>query len=1220
MRREIILLIICLFLGQTLVQARETDELDFAQKLYQDRMYELAAEQLRRFLRDWPADPKAPAAQLLLAHCYLKAEKFEEALHSYQDFIVNYPEDIHLPEAWKGYAQSLALLNRPPKAAEAYLKLQGLFPGSHLAPRALLEAGKIFYEAGQPLKAIQALRLLITEYKDSPLTDEAHYWLGISNRKAGNYTGALSELSKVSSAVWRPRALLETTRIRLEQNNLTEAERIFLRSKKEFPQNPATAQAAVLLADKLREKGQFSQALGFLRQAIGILPEGKLKEKAVLDLADSHLKAGEDSLAILWYQSFLKAFPRSPRRPEAIFGLERAYVSQNKLESALRNFRMLQALVPNSRYVKSSYQLLALAYLRNGRAAEAAGFYTEYLSLCDQKEEAERVKFELAGIYQKNLRWLNRAILLYQELAQGASAIAESSQFALARCLEQQGEPARAREEYQLLLQRFPTGQFAAEARQRLQYIQQFSPDWRRATKRLFQILKDGLTEGSEEQSLYSLALACYRELKDFEEAASVLKAYVEKYPESTHADTAQYLLAQCYLKLQQKCSLNGQARAAEEFHQKAAEAYQVLTKNYPESSWADDAAIFLIENTLSDAHSDSARWGLLLDSYQQFLETYLESDRLDFALLRIGDAYRGLSSEDASLAQRAISIYQKLEEQFPHSLYADDARFGIGICQKRTGDLKAAESSFRSLLSRYPGSQLAGRARFQLGRLLFLQGKFQEAAGEFGTLLTQSLPTDQPLQLIRLYLAEAYSQIGQADKASVLYQEILKQIGEADQTPAFSSDNLEKQTVKRALLGLASIYEKEGKYAEAVSLYNQHLRLFPQDSASDSVLFFKGKLLLSLGKKSEAVGVFRQLTEKFSSSLFAPEAAERIGSILFSQRKYKDALSAYGLAVSLDQQRMEAAGGMAICLLRTGQRKQAARALRSFKKRFGRLPAAKQWLARFEYERGLLWLEQKAYKRARGQFQRVLEKFPESEFADDASYYIALCLLQEGKKNEAIQALIHFCENFPSSAYIDQVNMRLGGLYYLERQFANAADAYQKVLADTTGDLCPDAMFNLILAYERLGQLGLAMETAEKLVDRFPDYESIPRVKVKIGVFLMELEKYEKAIEQFNHCLRWSTGEQEAEIRFYIAECYFNLAEYQKSLYWYLRVVYLNPEQQMWAVTAQYKAGQACERLNKFDQAKSLYGRIIARYGVSSEWGRAARERLKKLENRREE
>ncbi|OPX32713.1 MAG: hypothetical protein B1H40_01820, partial [Candidatus Latescibacteria bacterium 4484_181] len=95
---------------------------------------------------------------------------------------------------------------------------------------------------------------------------------------------------------------------------------------------------------------------------------------------------------------------------------------------------------------------------------------------------------------------------------------------------------------------------------------------------------------------------------------------------------------------------------------------------------------------------------------------------------------------------------------------------------------------------------------------------------------------------------------------------------------------------------------------------------------------------------------------------------------------------------------------------------------------------------------------------------------------------------------------------------------------------------------------------------------------------------------------------------------------EQEAEIRFYIAECYFNLGEYQKALYWYLRVVYLNPEQQMWAVTAQYKAAQACERLNRFDQAKSLYGRIVARYGVSSEWGRAARKRLRKLENRREE
>ncbi len=1214
MRRPIIALVVCLFLGQTLAQAREIDELGFAQKLYQDQMYELAAEQLRGFLRDRPADPKTSAAQLLLAHCYLEAEKPEGALHSYQDFIVNYPDDIHLPEAWKGCARSLILLGRPRKAAETYLKLQNLFPGSHLAPEALLEAGKIFSDAEQSPEAIQALRRLITEYRDSPLIDESHYWLGICSWETGNYTDALSEFAKVSSAQWRPRALLEITRIRFEQNNLNEARNIFSRLKKDFPKNPATGQAAILLAGQLREKGQFSQAAEFLQQASGVLPEGELKENALLGLADSYSLAKKDSLAVLWYRSFLKGYPQSPRRPEALLGLERTYLNQNDLESALRTFRKLQALAPDSKYAKFSYQLLAQAYLRNEQPAEAARFYTEYLSLCDQKKEAERVKFELGRIYQRDLHWLNRAVLLYQELAQGASALAESSQFALARCLEQQGESIRAREEYQLLLQRFPTGQFASEAYQRLEYIEQFSPDWRSATKRLVQVLKDGLTQGSEEQALYSLALTCYRELKDFEGTASVLRAYVERYPESSRADSAQYLLAQCYLKLHQKCILNGQPQAAKGFHKKAAEAYQTLVKNYPKSSWADDAAIFLIEKALSAAPSDSGRWQVMLNSYQQFLETYLESNRLDFVLLRIGDAYRGLGLEDSSLTQQAISIYQKLQDQFSQSPYADNARFGIGVCQIETGDFKAAEASFRSLLSRYPDSELRGRSRFQLGQLLFLRGDFQGATEEFRPLLTQRFSPDQSPQLIRLYLAQAYSQIGQVDQASVLYQEILKQTGEENETLTSLPESPEKKTIKRALLGLASLYEKKGKYTEAVDLCNQFLRSYPQDSTSDSVLFHKGKLLLSLGNESEAIRTWEELAQKFSSSVFAPEAAERVSTILLRQRKYQDALSAYTLALSLDQERMEVAGGITVCLLRTGQENRAGSALRSFKKEFGRSPEATQWIARFEYERGLLWWEQKTYKKAREQFQRVLKEFPGSDFADDASYHIAVCLLQQGKNNEAVEELVQFSQDFPSSGYIGQVNMKLGGFYYLERQFVKAADAYQKVLADTTTALVPDAMFNLILTYERLGQLGLAIDMAKRLVQHLPDYESTPRVKVKMGIFLMELERYEEAIEQFNHCLHWSIGEQEAEIRYYIAECYFNLGEYQKALYWYLRVAYLNPEQQMWAVTAQYKAGQACEKLNRFIQAKNLYGRIIVRYGASSEWGRAAKERLKKL------
>jgi tol-pal system protein YbgF len=86
--------------------------------------------------------------------------------------------------------------------------------------------------------------------------------------------------------------------------------------------------------------------------------------------------------------------------------------------------------------------------------------------------------------------------------------------------------------------------------------------------------------------------------------------------------------------------------------------------------------------------------------------------------------------------------------------------------------------------------------------------------------------------------------------------------------------------------------------------------------------------------------------------------------------------------------------------------------------------------------------------------FNTYIRSFPRSEAADDAQFYVGECNFADGK-------------------------------------YAEAMDAYNRVIANYTGaDKVPDAYYKRGMTFERLGQLDRARESWETLIKNFPDAE----------------------------------------------------------------------------------------------------------------------------------
>jgi TolA-binding protein len=707
------LFIISLILSWTLAASAGTEaEFDFAKSLYKDGMYGAAARQFEQFVRDHPASERASEAQFLTAGSHFLSGAMEEALSGYERFIVRYPDDLRIPEARMKRGECLSELGRFADAAEVFSDLRKLFPTGDFADRALLEAGRAFRQIGDAKRAFAVLETMIRDYPQSKHLAAARYVLGVCLKDQGRLDEALTQLEQVTSVRARFDQKAEALRIighiYLSQGDLGRAEAMFQRLSEVFGDHAVTAQFAVELGHSLSEKGRFEEASHLFEQAIA-LPVSADSTRAAARLGWAHAdhRAGRDSSAVLHYRTFLSEYPTDPRCAEAISGLTNALLSSGDESGALAVFERY----PDSEYTLSTLRRLGDFYAQKEDPLRAVAYYRRFLSSLERRGDGEReragdppspphslthsphrgtvggereaVQFALAQVYEK-LRWYDQAAAMYRDLLVAQCRNSDRAQFSLAHTLEKEGRTGAAVRAYRSVVERFPESSYAAEAAVKMELLRDFwSPDYPAATERLSRIISEELAKGAPEgETLYELGLVQYEALKNFQEAARLFTESLAA-ADTMRAPEAIFMLAQSYGRLARRSALTGDSAKAARYREHQAETYRRLIAKTPKSATAASAALFLIEEPFSKSEPDSERYAGMLRAYEQFIGDYPTSDRMDFVLLRIGDAYWGLARTDTSAVHRAISWYEKLARQFPDSPYRDEACFGRGMVYK---------------------------------------------------------------------------------------------------------------------------------------------------------------------------------------------------------------------------------------------------------------------------------------------------------------------------------------------------------------------------------------------------------------------------------------------------------------------------------------------------------------------------------------------------------
>ncbi len=395
----------------------------------------------------------------------------------------------------------------------------------------------------------------------------------------------------------------------------------------------------------------------------------------------------------------------------------------------------------------------------------------------------------------------------------------------------------------------------------------------------------------------------------------------------------------------------------------------------------------------------------------------------------------------------------------------------------------------------------------------------------------------------------------------------------------------------------------------QAINTLNSIINDYPKSEYTEKAFFELARL--SIDAPEKALAQYEIFLSRYPDSPLAPQMERKRAQLLFDTGNYEDTYNAYQTLKEKVTNPEEIAFfeyQSIICQYRLNNLDEARKSAEEFATTY---PDETDFLAGLLYERGEYYRRLQKHRKAENLYDEILSKYPYSAYVDNAEYSLAIIYILKEEYTEAMNRLNNIPIKYPNSEILSEVHFKLGAIQYLLEQYRLASDSFKYVIENNkTGNLLEEALFNLGLSYERMEEWNAALDTYTILLQKFPD--KAERVHFKIAFIYFQMQKFAEALEYFRRVPpNTEDDEHNAEIQYWIGECYFYIGNYDTAVVEYLKVSYLYPKLFMWGLSAEYKAAIAYEQQRKFDEAKKIYQRIINAQGIESQWGIAAQERL---------
>ncbi len=843
-----------------------------------------AEEQARavwRRVADEPAGPYAGTAAYRLGLLAYGGRDYVEALKWMERVAARFPGHPHTAEAHLAAAELSLRMNDLPRASWHFAGARDAADGNtaDLQRTALLRGGLTYYRLGRYEEAppmLQAyLKLGGTDMEGLRSAGIALGWSHYFNRRYGEAVRSFREAAETSAVASHRGAKSEVLfgwlMSAVSQDEENEVRAAWDRFDADRPSGSSFLQGALRFAGWQFRKGRYRESAETIQKAIqnaggrgtpvkadpaGLLARARLllahsfynvdgqrsQAAAVFEsltgsgdamsgslpkalgagasygLMLSRLGTGGLGGAAAAADDFLTKFPKDGRAPDVHFWKGEALLRLNRLAEAREAFGKIP---PNHAIGPLAALERAYTYYEEGLWKEAIPAFAESARLLRENPglRAEAMAREADARY--NTQDYIGAEELYRSVLKDSPAgpAAESAALHLGELRFHQTEYEEAEAAFSEFLRRWPKSSRADEAQywKGLSRIRQGRFALARVS--LSRLVRDYPKSRFLTSAQLQIGHAYYNEGR-FDDAAATYNRVLSRNPSVTEAHEARYGIV---LTQMVSGSTEKFIDDVREFIDKEPDSELVATLEF------QVAEIYLAQRRHRDALASYVR--VLMRGGQES----------DVALFRIGEIKRLEKKPD-----EAVEYFHDLLERFPESRIRADARYQLAESLEASGDCEQALGEYRVFLAQNPGHSLAGRARYW-GGICANRLKNDDAAvqlfsevlrsGESPELMARSRYELGRIEKKRGHFKLALEHIEAALKAGTIpnsggelqfevgsLRETLKQYPQAvvEYLKVIYLYPQEKKLGNRARLKVAGIYEKQGKFKQAVSLYRK--------------------------------------------------------------------------------------------------------------------------------------------------------------------------------------------------------------------------------------------------------------------------------------------------------------------------------------------------------------------------------------------------------------
>ncbi len=536
---------------------------------------------------------------------------------------------------------------------------------------------------------------------------------------------------------------------------------------------------------------------------------------------------------------------------------------------------------------------------------------------------------------------------------------------------------------------------------------------------------------------------------------------------------------------------------------------------------------------------------------------------------------YEFYSLKDYTVAIEELKKALDIKSDYPH------ARYLLAECYFQQKEYRLAQVEYERVVTDSEINEYTDDALWGSGWCHYLLEEYEEAAKRFSKLLNDFPDSDLALQA-RHKLGKSYFQGNNYTETIKVYREFLEKYSE-----------YQGKEIEEVYFLLGQAYFRSGKYKEAEEIFNNLLFFFPGFELASEVKYYNGLSLFKENKYEEAIVQLEDLiSEAEIEDKRKEEAQYLLARCWLNLQEYSKAIENFE---SLKQFEVEGSllekvsFDLGLAYSRQGDKEKAILEFQEFIEKYPQSELIKS--AHFELGKDLYDL--KKYKLALSELEKAS--------ADEALYLIGKSSKELGDQEGEIAAFEELREKYPQSDFSQEAYFRLGNYYYNQKRYKEAIEEFDKIIKFfPQSPLLSESYYWMGWSYFKLTNYKKASEYFNKVEEDEENLDLAQRAKFMAAESWYNLKDYQKAREAYEKFIEiYPEGDLSANAQYAIAWTYLENNEYETSAEEFKKLISLYPDSKF-TEEAQFRVCKNYFLSGNKNVSKAELGKFINSYNKS--------------------